>query len=93
MKERGNAKLKFFDKFIGVPLVFTLGLFRKKNKEHIHSSSKYYDRNDCCYRRYNITFIHYKRIKTSLSKRYVLHLFVQMEICKLQKVYPILIIL
>ena len=33
MKERGNAKLKFFDKFIGIPLVFILGLLRKKNKE------------------------------------------------------------
>ena len=33
MKERGNATLKFFDKFIGIPLVFTLGLLRKKNRE------------------------------------------------------------
>lgn len=33
MKERGNEKLKFMDKYIGVPVVFTLGLLRKRNRE------------------------------------------------------------
>ena len=37
MKERGNAKLKFLDKFIGIPLVFILGLLRiKKRKPSVH---------------------------------------------------------
>lgn len=31
MKERGNQKLKLLDKYLGIPLIFTLGLFRKKN--------------------------------------------------------------
>lgn len=35
MKERGNEKLKFIDKFIGVPMVFTLGLLRKRNREKL----------------------------------------------------------
>lgn len=33
MNERGNAKLKFFDKFIGVPLVYILGLLRMKKRQ------------------------------------------------------------
>ncbi|MFD2442770.1 glycosyltransferase family 9 protein [Bacillus sp. CGMCC 1.16607] len=32
MKERGNTKLKIIDKFLGIPIVFTLGLFKKKKK-------------------------------------------------------------
>lgn len=33
MKERGNTKLRFLDKFIGIPLIVTLGLLRKKKRE------------------------------------------------------------
>lgn len=29
--ERGNAKLKFFDRYLGIPLVYGLGLFKKKS--------------------------------------------------------------
>ncbi|MBY0124254.1 glycosyltransferase family 9 protein [Bacillus sp. S/N-304-OC-R1] len=32
MKERGNAKFKFLDKFIGIPLIFLLGLLRLKKQ-------------------------------------------------------------
>ncbi|MDF9406796.1 glycosyltransferase family 9 protein [Pelotomaculum isophthalicicum JI] len=32
MRERGNKILKFFDKFIGIPLIFILGLTKKKKK-------------------------------------------------------------
>ncbi|WP_066291419.1 glycosyltransferase family 9 protein [Bacillus sp. FJAT-29937] len=32
MKERGNRKLKFLDKFIGIPLIFILGLFKLKKR-------------------------------------------------------------
>ncbi|MEZ5315264.1 MAG: glycosyltransferase family 9 protein [Chlamydiales bacterium] len=30
MKERGNKWLKFWDRYLGIPLLFILGLFRKK---------------------------------------------------------------
>lgn len=33
LNERGNSKLKFMDKYIGIPFIFMLGLFRKKKKE------------------------------------------------------------
>ena len=32
MQERNNSKLKFLDFYLGVPLLFGLGLFRRKNK-------------------------------------------------------------
>ncbi len=37
MKERGNKLLKFFDKYAGIPLVLTLGVFRKKRRFDIRS--------------------------------------------------------
>jgi len=31
--EKGNRKLHFFDRYFGIPLVYFLGLLRKKNKK------------------------------------------------------------
>ncbi len=33
MKERGNKKLRLLDRYLGIPLIFCLGLFRKKQKK------------------------------------------------------------
>jgi len=32
MKDRGNQTLRFFDRYLGIPLVFTLGLFRLRKR-------------------------------------------------------------
>lgn len=39
MAERGNLTLRFFDRWLGIPLVFALGLLRRKRKPPTHVDS------------------------------------------------------